>query len=161
MKRTAKQLICFAFFLFISCELNDNKEIGTIIFDLSGDQPVFLSEIADNVFLVKPETGDSSLLKKIRQIELFENHILIKDTRPELFVFDKEGNFVRTIGKGGQGPGEYSYCLSFALDHINKHILLKTNVGIMRYDLYGNFIKKYDLKHIANLFLYPGSILYP
>jgi hypothetical protein len=118
----------------------------TLVFDISDDLPVPLSDIADNVMKIELETTDECLLDNVRQVELFENYLLVKDRSTFLYVFDMQGRFIRRIGMKGNGPGEYSFCLSFLLDEQNKKISLWTNIGILLYDIEGNFLEKIPLR---------------
>ena len=110
-----------------------------------------LSEISNNVTEIKPD--NNVLLKNIRQVEVFEEFLFIRDNESEIKVFDMEGSFVRTIGKKGQGPGEYTLCPGLSIDMHNKRILLETNVGIMIYDIAGNFINKIPERPINSFYI--------
>ena len=137
--------------LTVGCK-EQQQEFLSFTVDVSTDSSVLLSEIADQVDMIQLETNDDTFLNDIRQVELFDDYLLVKDVQPELFVFDRQGNFIRKIGKSGQGPGEYNNCTRFTLDYLNKRILLKTNVGIMVYDIQGNFLEKYPPSVITDLF---------
>jgi hypothetical protein len=126
--------------------------LETLVFDISDDLSVPLSNIADSVVKIELETADECLLKDLRQVEIFENYLLVKDISPFLFVFDIQGKFIRRIGKEGNGPGEYNYCTKFFPDERDKKIFLKTNVGIFSYDIEGNFLEKYPRKSLFNFF---------
>lgn len=58
-------------------------------------------------------------LKKVKRILLFNNNIFILDSqRSEIYVIGKKGNYIRTIGRPGQGPGdlEFAYDMFIASD---------------------------------------------
>lgn len=60
---------------------------------------------------------------------------------PEMSVFDSSGAFVRTVGRGGEGPGEYQFITHLAagfgyihvFDHLG-HTLLDQDFGVVRVD---------------------------
>ncbi|GHU90145.1 hypothetical protein FACS1894155_08100 [Bacteroidia bacterium] len=138
--------ICCNCCLFVSCEKRGHNDIETLVFDVSDDSSVPLSDIADNIIKIGLETADECLLKDVRQVEIFENYLLVKDISPFLYVFDMEGKFIRRIGTVGNGPGEYTLCTRFFLDEQNKKIFLKTNVGTFLYDIKGIFLEKHPLR---------------
>lgn len=148
-------LILLVVFISGGCIKKDGS-ITLLEFDISTENQIMLSEISDDVIEIKPDTN--ILFKSIRQIEVFENFLLIRDIESQVNVFDMGGNFVRPIGKRGQGPGEYTLCTGLCFDMSNKHILLKTNVGIMIYDIAGNFINK--IPERPNAFFYANGFYY-
>ena len=152
-------LFYFVFCLLVSCKKQDNSGFEAITIDVSKDMSVPISEIADDIIKIELETTDDCLLNEIRQVEVFEGYLLVKDRSLRLYVFDMQGNFVRSIGQGGNGPGEYSFCSGFTLDYQNKKIFLRTNIGIMTYDIEGNFLHKYPLEAHMDIF-YNNSFFY-
>jgi hypothetical protein len=86
-------------------------------------------------------------LKNVRKILLHQNKIFILDyKRSELYVADKSGKHLYTIGRPGQGPGDIEYgwdfCIAndkvYVLSNMSKRIsTFKTNgdpVGIIKID---------------------------
>ena len=144
-------VVCFVLLLLAGCK-SDNNNLLAITFNVTKDTSVALSEIVDHTSMIKLETKEDVLLKEIKQVEIFEEYILIKDVSPELYVFDMSGKFIRTIGKKGSGPGEYNSCTSFSIDYPNRKILLKTNIGIMTYDISGQFLDRYLIKYMFRFF---------
>lgn len=64
-----------------------------------------------------------------RKVEYFENeyYVLSSNGNIGLFVYDKNGKFVRQIGNKGNGRGEYTNIFDFAIDRKNRRILLLCN----------------------------------
>jgi hypothetical protein len=91
------------------------------------------------------ESSPNSVIGHINQIKVIDNSLLILDgfNSKSLFIFTKEGSFVRKIGSIGRGPGEYLRPDDFCYDKQNKEILIldaqtqKINI----YNFYGNFKK--------------------
>lgn len=67
---------------------------------------LLLSTIAKEIQYIPLETTPACLLSRCRQVELFNNHIYVQDSKA-LYQFDMDGSFVQQIGKIGNGPGEY------------------------------------------------------
>jgi hypothetical protein len=66
-------------------------------------------------------------------------------------VFDKKGNYLQTIGKKGEGPGELADPKSLRLDE-NGNIFIKDNVMIHHFEKNGQYIKSYPVPLNCNQF---------
>lgn len=77
-----------------------------------GVKELNVSEFADTIFYVPLETNSKSLLSGIFRTQLIEDGILISSLG-KLFLFAKNGKFIRQIGKQGKGPGEYQFVTDF------------------------------------------------
>ena len=88
--------------------VTDSSGIIPITIDPIKDKISFpLSVIAEKVDAIELEITDSSLIKgEIRQVDILDNHYIVEDGSIGVLVFDKQGNFVRRIGRLGQGPGD-------------------------------------------------------
>lgn len=113
------KLICFFFLLILfinSCkEESKIKEKSTTI-DITKsfekESKINLSTIAQEIEYVQLESSKTGLLDRIRvvgkDIQFFNDYILIKDVQSNLLLFDVLGNFITKIGQLGNGPGEYT-----------------------------------------------------
>ena len=128
--------------LLLSCNKAQHSDLLIIPVDISQNNPLRLSEIADEIFSVELELTDESLLRSdwpARRVLLSENYIIIVQAL-EIFVFDKEGRFVRQIGRVGQGPGEFTWLMDITIDESNKHLFITDGRRIIRYHLNGEYI---------------------
>ena len=150
--------------LLFGCSLPDTDEInGVIVFDNNKEYPTLdlkLSDIADIEF-VKLEDSKEALLTHPMIIRAYidDNYILLGDKIPgdydpditKVYLFDRQGNYLRTICRGGRGPGELSssyYDIMVTPDA--RKILITQNFGdIMTFDFNGNLINyiSSDNKH--------------
>lgn len=76
-----------------------------------------------------------------------ENYIGVAESQKQFKLFDKKnGQFVRTIGNIGRGPGEYSTIYDAVFDEPNGKIYLNpfATTHLFEYDLHGNYIKTID-----------------
>lgn len=65
-----------------------------------------LSEIANNLKIVRLETLESVVMGGIYSMVLWENYIVI-GTERDYFLFDGKGKFIRRLLKTGRGPEEF------------------------------------------------------
>lgn len=76
------------------------------------EEKLNLSKIAKSIEYISLESNKDNILgritKKNRDIQIFENNILIKDKSFNLFLFNNKGGFKTRIGSMGKGPGEYT-----------------------------------------------------
>lgn len=111
-----KLYICLLSLFLISCSTKTKEDLNipTIAFDQEG-KPFCKDEIICD--FIPLETNEKSLIKKIGQIEFFDNRIFIFDNVNHLFlVFDMNGKFITQVGDYGQGPGEYTLPIQFCID---------------------------------------------
>ena len=60
---------------------------------------------------------------------------------PRIVLFDRQGRFIRTLVKEGQGPGEFSGILPcIQVDERNDRFFLFSNNRVWEYTLEGEFI---------------------
>lgn len=112
------------------------------------------------------ETNDC-YITNIRRVEYFEGNYYISssDANVGLVVFDAKGNFVRRIGKKGNGHGEYTNIYDFSIDKKNRRILILCNRNslVKVYSLDGVFQKEKILHNTSlnDLACIDGVILCP
>ena len=66
-------------------------------------------------------SGEEKFLRDIRNVVFTDDNIVVNDFNTVL-LFDKKGNFIRQIGRRGQGPGEYLWVHGTAVDLSLIHI---------------------------------------
>ncbi|MBR3626102.1 MAG: 6-bladed beta-propeller [Bacteroidaceae bacterium] len=103
-----------------------------------------LSDAAERVEIVKLETSDKSILSNIFKLEVTDNDIWIAHMRDErIYRFSHEGKFLNTVGKQGDGPGEYVRLHNFIIDDKKKEVyVISALKGIKVYDFGGNFLRE-------------------
>ena len=104
-----------------------------------------LSELAKSVDIVPLEFSKQSMISSIEDVKVSDKYIFVHDIKSfKIFRFDKRGKFINSIGKIGQGPGEYAYLFYMDVFLEREELYLYTNVGMMIYDFDGNFIDHID-----------------
>ncbi|MDR0559552.1 MAG: 6-bladed beta-propeller [Prevotellaceae bacterium] len=100
---------------------------------------------------IKLELSEESLIGEVSQIEIFDNVIYILDKKTvSLQVFDSTGKYIHSIGKRGEGPGEYSAINAFYLNSHNHTINMfdPLKLSVHKYDFNGNFIASVQFKDL-------------
>ena len=150
-------LICCLFCAAQSTKVLDSKDKRIIDLDKAKypDTCFSASNLYKSAKIIPLETNASCLIGSIDKIQVIDQYILILDgyNAKSLFVFDKEGRFVRKIGSVGQGPGEYNSIGDFTIDRDSKTVYIKdgrASSRIYQYDLTtGKYIQLVVLERLA------------
>lgn len=142
--------------LLVACSSNRNnvlhdKDIIVLNIDsLISDNKLFYSKFFNKCKIIPLETKESCLIGQIDQIHLANDELYILDSRSakSLFVFTKNGKFIRKIGKSGRGPGEYISPGTFKINDKRKeiYILDRNSQAIHRYDFTGRYLGNIKVK---------------
>ena len=110
--------------------------------DIGSLTPLFLSEIVEKIDYVQLETLDQCLLPPNISTRLTKDFIFVRSGR-KLYQFEKDGKFIRQIGREGQGPGEYQLD-KYSVDDANNRILVVsfTNSTPLIFDYEGKYLGK-------------------
>jgi hypothetical protein len=143
-----KQLVLgFLFFLFFSCEESefiseDFKDRIEIDFSQKLSN-VKLSEIsAKNSRLIALETSPKSIVARVDKVLVTDDYIFILDmlVSRTIFMFSKNGEFIRKIGDFGLGPEEIEGPIDFFIDD-SKLYILDMGIRVKVFDLEGKFLE--------------------
>lgn len=100
------------------------------------DDALRLSEIIDDYQLILPE---GILLASIDKVLIWDSTLIVKGLSPDngyVHLFDRNGKFIKTILKGGQGPKEAGMNLSaMKLNGDNLYFLINGGMEMMCYSL--------------------------
>lgn len=99
---------------------------------------IYLSELLDDIHVVKLETSNEILLGQPTNYLVGESYIITIDNA-KILQFSNNGGFLRTLAKAGNGPEEFLRSEAFALDE-KKDILYINHRGDSRH------ILAFDLK---------------
>lgn len=143
-------LLAIIVFLFIMCDprtkTEDYKDSLLLEFPDKGEDTLKVSYFADTVIYVPLETTKESLVGFSPQLWVNDSIILISGSKSEILMFNREGKFLRKIGKRGRGPGEYQEVFHF--DVINDTIYISSTGkrSFIRYAFNGKFCDEIKLK---------------
>ncbi len=107
------------------------------------DAKVNVSDVFSSVDFIKLETPKDSLLTYPADIQLVDDYLIIFDGTRKIYIYTKDGKFVRQIGRFGRGPGEYVQLADMMVDKQNHLIEIYEDFTrrILVYDFNGKFIK--------------------
>ncbi len=143
MKSLTSIIFIFFYFNLMHAQPPQRINIGQ---NANKKQNLVLSSVASTVRYISLETTENNLMEgDILQIELSGNDIFICDGR-FVYKYDKNGKFLKKIGKQGRGPGEYGKVITnFLLDEQAKTITVfdVMKKAFIAYSVDGNFIAEY------------------
>jgi hypothetical protein len=125
----------------------------------SNNEIPLLSEFADDISYIKLKTPPNTFIKGIGYVRISKENIFILENQI-VMVFDRAGNYIRTIGRIGRGPNEYVYLRSFCVvknDGGKDELIFYTGPegDVYRYNVNGDVIDKLFTYRFAD---YIGSI---
>lgn len=170
--------VIFVFFIF-SCRSAD-RSTDTILdlsenvekyIDVAGSlkniqnecERFLLSEFAKSVDIVPLEFSEHSMISSIEDVQISDEYIFIQDVKSrKIFRFDRKGHFINSIGKIGQGPGEYVHLFYMDILPEKEEVYLYTNMGMMIHGFDGHFIEHINKALPSDLFntLEPRFFIY-
>lgn len=104
-----------------------------------------LSEICDKMEYI-PLVSDKAPIDKIVQLRLSSEYIFINSWYTEIMQFDRNGNYIRSIGRKGRGPGEFRTIIYFDLNEEAKEIYLGEFTKLHIYSFDGSYIRTLTLR---------------
>ncbi len=156
-----KQIIVISImFLFFSCK----SEHESIDLEFKEVHDLQLSEILSEIECVPLETNDSCYIGNIKQILYYQERFYVLDfpTGKSVFMFDKNGRYIKKINSVGQGPGEYVLPYNIAINE-EENVLYVRDVAqnkMLVYDALNlDFLREYQLNWEAVDFCFDGNKL--
>ena len=128
--------------LCVSCKDSSKRTIGSEVYKVNLNDVVNpFDEIFFKAEIIPLETVDSSMIAYMQKIYLVDGHYYIYDFwLQNLLVFDQTGQFVRKVGKRGDGPDEYRGMYDCYVDVRNKEAYYLSVYGrFKRYYCNGEF----------------------
>ncbi len=92
--------------------------------------------------IVKLETNSSCFISDIKQIEMTDSLIFILDLDSHLYIFSKEGKFIRQVSTKGEAPNEYIVLNTFFIDKERELVVLLDDYkrSLITYDFEGQYL---------------------
>ncbi|MCJ7578931.1 MAG: 6-bladed beta-propeller, partial [Candidatus Aminicenantes bacterium] len=124
------------------------KEIEGIVVVKNPNKPIYSNEIVffeEELSIGKPDGPEEYILNHILSFSADdEGNIFILDMKPfNVKVYDKEGKFLRSIGREGQGPGEFQSPENIQLTNQNELMVCDSDRGaILFFSVGGQFLRE-------------------
>lgn len=131
--------LIFLVFLVFSCNTHD---IGLYVIDpekLKGDI-ITMSDIADDITYIPLD--NKYPIGIIYNHKMTNGSVYLSAKDNGVLVFNNEGKEVRKIGTKGNGPGEYQFCFSFAVDQKTGKVYVLDREKIKVYSADGVFVSE-------------------
>lgn len=140
--------------LLSSCvgEKNPDKTAdGCMSIDASGKgEKIKLSDIIDTIEYIPLETNENCLIGRIDKVIGMGDTVAVLDDRigRALYLFGRDGRFIRKIGQQGEGPQEYIHLFDMTYDRATDRIFLLDLGGnkILVFNSDNGFIKSIDIE---------------
>lgn len=137
------------------------REEGGIILVNNPKKPMFegnVLEMTEDLVIAPREENEEQMFQDIRTLDVdAAGRIFVLDEKAaNIKVFDSYGDFIRTIGKAGQGPGELGMPISIHISHAGE--LFVNDMGrrsLLVFTLEGEFLRRYST---AGRFLFFGPV---
>ena len=146
MKRCIYFGTLFCCSLFASCaqtHQSDYAVIDLVNHKQLATEQIALSDISESIQLIPLETNDSVLVGRISGIKLEGDKLYIHASNG-LFVFNKNGKFLNTIGSKGRGPKEYLYLSEVFPKNDIVWLVDDTGKRVLKYADSGTFLEGFD-----------------
>ncbi|WP_339865016.1 6-bladed beta-propeller [uncultured Algoriphagus sp.] len=139
-----RSLITFLIIAFtaISCSQTTDPGLQIIEIPKSSDSELYLSDLAKSVEQIQLETKEGSFIGAILELQQNNEKLYVRDVGDKVLVFDRKGNFLRTLGTLGEGPGEYRSAYSLAIDKKSGKIYLGSFNKLLVYSSEHEFLSE-------------------
>lgn len=136
-------------FCLIGCKGDPQSSLIQISVPQKIDDEIYLIDIAKSIERIQLETVEGAMLRYVSEIKVLDGNFFISDGN-KICVFDSTGQFVRRFGKSGEGPGEYKYASSLAIDSEKGLVYVASGRKIMVYSKDSKFLKEKSFPMFVN-----------
>lgn len=135
-KHVVASFLGAALFLAVACtgkknesfisSLGGNDDIVVIDIDKAKEEKILLySNILEEPDVIVLETNPECVVQNIRALDIFDDNIyILDDASKALYVFRRDGSFLKRIGSEGNGHGEYWELSDFSINRKDSTVYL-------------------------------------
>ena len=139
-------------------QLTDN---GSLMFDESAAvqietskieiEPARVSDFYVERRFISLKTPESIIIGEISRVRTNEDYLLILDAKfnKDAYLFDKEGNFLFTVGNHGNGPGEHDDVIDIALTD-DSVFITDRSFSVFEYSTSNTFLSKAEIPFFSH-----------
>lgn len=167
MKNTISTIIIILFGAMCGCsektspEVTTSGDVSTIHIQNIKPQEIKMSSVVDTIEYVKLETNENCLIGNITKIIPMGDTILVADSElsRKIYLFDKNGKFIRQIAQRGEGPQEYERFSDVVYDKVNKRFFILDGAQnkMLIYDVNGTFVDYFTFEYNVKNIEYVGN----
>ena len=142
-------LIAVLIILLIPCVITAQSNNKTAQF-IENDTPKYVNEefiSLEELYTINVDEFVEYYIYKVNTMEVDDdlNLYVIDSYEQTVTVFDKDGKYIKTMGRKGQGPNELYNCISLSI-HNNKIYLHEAHRGIKVWDMQEKYIDYFRYK---------------
>ena len=105
-----------------------------------------LGDLVESIEYIPLETKDNCLIGVVSHFDVSKNYILVSCGQTKMvYLFKRNGSFVRQIGGLGQGPGEHLGIYDVFIDESKNELILSTFGKHLFFDLSGKLLRLIDI----------------
>ncbi len=123
-------------------------ENSTVELDLEKTSPKLplASQLFTNREYIELKTPPGEIIGEISKMQIIDGGIVVLDRKisKKVYLFNKNGEFIHSVGKRGNGPGEHLEPLDFMVKN-GLVIVTDRQFSMHAYDFENNFLIKMDL----------------
>ena len=107
---------------------------------------LMLGDLVESVEYIPLETNDNCLIGEVFSYDISKNYILVCCSQTEtVYLFKRDGSFIRQIGSMGQGPGEYLGVYDVFIDENKNELILSTFGKHLFFNPSGKYLRTIDI----------------
>ncbi len=156
MKSTLTFILIFLLFACATDKSENSKGVRIIpVEDNIGNfADILLSDLAKNIHYIPLETSSDCILSGDLSLRACGGNFILLDRGKKFMVFDREGKFVRSVGRTGKGPGEFLSARQFSVDREKCQIDICSifDKKMISYSIEGDFVGEFDLPYPTNYY---------
>lgn len=104
------------------------------------EQAMKISDIADTVEYIELKSPKDVPITRVWDIIPVDDFWIIHALN-SVYKFTNKGEYIKTIGRHGQGPGEFSGVFNIDVDRLRREIVISDFGKTLYYDLDGNYLR--------------------
>lgn len=143
-----------------SSQNQDCNTINEIVISNESSNEIKASSFIENYKIIQLATSSDNLIFQISKVQYFNEKIYILDKPGNcIYIFNKDGSFLKKLNKAGLGPGEYIQITDFYIDEDNLlHVMDFTQNVILRYNDDFEYINKINFTSHGSKFIYYNNV---
>lgn len=126
---------------------NNREIVGLLTFEVpvKTERRIHLNEISESVIKIRLENHEDALITNIKDIVMIDSYFAVITVDHRIFIFTQSGKFYKSLGKQGDGPGEYVFVTGFAVNEDSKKFFVVSLNKVLVYNFEFDLVHEFDL----------------